>query len=96
MTSTDGIFPITRSEAAVLHDMGWSSGFGWATEWDWWKPIPTNAHGMANRDSSATKQDLYADLIAIRKARQAADDLVREHMPKLTTAPDPKDGEVTG
>lgn len=83
MTNTDGIFPITESEADVLHDMGWSSGYAWATEWDWWKSSMDVDQKMASREWDVTKRDLYADLIAIRKARQAADDLVREHMPSL-------------
>jgi hypothetical protein len=88
---TDGIFPITESEADVLHDMGWRSGYAWATEWDWWKSSTDTDQQMVSRDWDETKQNLYAALIVIRTARLAADDLVKKHMSAAAS----QDHEVT-
>ncbi len=29
--------PVTEREAAFLHEQGWSSGFGWKTDLEWWR-----------------------------------------------------------
>lgn len=73
-----GIFPIRSDEAAVLHDMGWSSGFGWRDEWDWWKGECEDA------DTPETRRALIEDLTVIRVARYRADQFVARHFRNQT------------
>lgn len=67
------IFPIRADEAAVLHDLGWSSGYGWMSEWDWWMGEENTS------DHHMTKLSLISDLTAIRIARYRADQFVARH-----------------
>ena len=60
MTELDEIFPISDSEADALHAKGWNSGYGWATEYDWWRDDPP--------ELDSTKHDLRVALTAIRTA----------------------------
>lgn len=80
MDTQDGIFPITQSEAALLHDMGWSSGYGWDTEWDWWRSNLTGTIALASRDTDQNKFELVRYVTAIRRAREEADKIVLHHM----------------
>lgn len=75
----EDIFPISSNEAAALHDMGWSSGYGWRNQWDWWKSDMDEERAMDSRNWDCTKRDFYAALVAIRTARNAADEIVRQH-----------------
>ena len=68
----DGIFPIAKSEAAVLYELGWSSGFGWATEWDWWP----NGEATEAGDSYDTRCRFAQTVLVIRRARDIADQRV--------------------
>jgi hypothetical protein len=61
MTDIEGIFPISDEEADALHARGWNSGYGWATEWDWWKDESSQL--------DSTRHDLCVALTAIRTAR---------------------------
>jgi len=71
----EGIFPIEDSEAAQLHDIGWSSGYGWRNEWDWWwEDQPRDDH-MESRDTDETKLRFLVHIKTIRAVRNAADEL---------------------
>lgn len=68
----EGVFPIAESEAAVLHQLGWESGLGWETEWDWW----LNGEPIDTRDHYDTRVSLAQTVIIIRRARDIADERV--------------------
>lgn len=71
---SDGIFPITEREAAVLHDLKWQSGFGWRDEWDWW---PSGMPHEAT-EYEAVRMRLVRDVLGIRAAVAAAEELARK------------------
>lgn len=73
------IFPISDSEAAVLHEMGWSSGFGWDTEWDWWRSGTPHDEAMESRDKTSTQLHLIRCVFGIRAARREAEKIVLMH-----------------
>ena len=70
---SQGIFPITDREAAILHDLKWQSGFGWRDEWDWWP------HDMEHEfaEEEAVRLRLVRHVLSIRAAVAAGEDLAR-------------------
>ena len=66
---SEGVFPIERHEASLLHDLGWQSGFGWKDEWDWWPSGGT----LEDRDDLDVRCRFVKHLLLIREARKAAD-----------------------
>ena len=74
----NGIFPITEREAAVLHDLKWSSGFGWRSEWDWWQG---DDHETANSDETRLK--LVHHVVTIRAAVASAETLAKDMINNL-------------
>ena len=81
----DGIFPITAAEAAILYDLGWSSGYGWERDWDWWRD-------GAPADDDATRIRLAEHITAIRVFRARSEAAVRAH---LSDAPQPESQPAT-
>lgn len=82
MDDIKGVFPITEKEAAMLHDLGWSSGYGWATEWDWWRTAFAEDNNdinvvMESREWEETRKHLVANLVFIRVVEEEAMALVR-------------------
>jgi len=64
-----GIFPITKRESEVLHDLGWQSGFGWKDEWDWW---PQDAP-HSETDNPTVRARLVEHITMIRAFADRAD-----------------------
>lgn len=73
--SEKGIFPVTDQEAEMLHDLGWSSGYGWENELDWWKGEYRFTE-CAHEDDEVKAQFLN-DLFLIRAAQKRAMEIVR-------------------
>lgn len=61
------IFPISASEAEVLHQLGWCSGYGWEEEWDWW---PDGNFEL--RDNSETHEKLIRQIMILRAFKEEA------------------------
>jgi hypothetical protein len=70
MTDDTKIFPISDREADLLHELGWNSGFGWRTEWDWWH----RSKEIDQRDDDANRLLLMRHVLFIRAAVKAAED----------------------
>lgn len=50
---------ITKEEAEILQDMGWSSGFGWENALDWWRE---NNYESCAYDNYEVYKQLVTDL----------------------------------
>ena len=75
----DRIFPIEEHESEILHQLGWSSGYGWRDEWDWWRTALPDDKQMESRDWESTKELLLRHITILRRARKEADFVVRVH-----------------
>ena len=62
----DSIFPITKDESDALHAAGWSSGYGWEREFDWYHE-PSMGTAIFVEDDEKMMNLFLSDLGDIRR-----------------------------
>ena len=70
------LLPILKVEADLLHAEGWSSGYGWDEEWDWWWK---DNHQSPAYENGTVMEDLTYDLKRVRRV------ILTEHYENLLT-----------
>lgn len=81
------VFPITNEEHGALIELGWNSGFGWQSEFDYFH-IPSAGPAIFVEDDPKWMRKFLDDLAGIRKdiAKRKRDARIRDAAPELLGA----------